>query len=202
MGSVLLPKLLLDSTITQVISISRKSTGVTHSKLREVQIADFSTLHEYSNDLKGDIYFCCLGTTIKVAGSKENFRKIDSDAIVAFGKIAKHHDAQSLSVISANMADAKSKIFYNKVKGETETTLIGLDLSHLNLFRPGLLIGNRSTKRIAEEFAINLFKLLSPVLPGKMEKKMATDVNILAERMLEFAKSSYNKVKIIPPEEI
>jgi uncharacterized protein YbjT (DUF2867 family) len=201
-GSVLLPKLLNDSSITQVISITRKSIGLTHPKLKEIHIADFSTLKDKTKDLLGDLYFCCLGTTIKVAGSKENFRKVDFEAIVEFGKIAKINNAQSLTVISANMADAKSSVFYNKVKGETENALIDLDLLHLNLFRPGLLVGNRSQKRAAEEFAINVFKFLAPILPETIEKKMSTDVEVLAEKMLALAKTSNEKIKIISSENI
>lgn len=180
-----------------MISVTRKPLGFTHPKLKEILIPDFSTLLDHKKELRGDIYFCALGTTIKVAGSKENFKKVDYDAIVNFGKIAEFNQAKSLTVISANMADAHSSVFYNRVKGETEQALMAMNFNRLILLRPGLLIGERMEKRTGEEFAIKIMNVLETVLPAKIERRMATKIETLAARMLKEGQNLAPKIKII-----
>src|SRR3982075_3879732 len=90
-GSFLVRQLLADSAITKVISVSRKSLNISNSKLTELLVSDLAELPSIESKIRGELYFCCLGTTIKTAGSKENFEKVDRDAIVAFAKIAKAH---------------------------------------------------------------------------------------------------------------
>jgi len=196
-GSLLLSKLLADKNITQVISVTRKPLGLNHPKLKEIIIPDFSTLLDHKEELRGDIYFCALGTTIKMAGSKENFKKVDYDAVVNFGKIAELNQAQSFTVISANMADAHSSVFYNQVKGETEQALMAMKLNRLIILRPGLLIGERLEKRTGEEFAIKIMNVLSSILPAKIERRMATKIETLAARMLKEGQNPAPKIKII-----
>ena len=185
-----------------MISVTRKSVGIKNSKLKEIIISDFSNLINHQNELLGDIYFCALGTTIKVAGNHENFRKIDYDAILNFGNIAKHHQAKSLTVISASMADKNSSVFYNRVKGETEQAILSINLNRLIILRPGLLIGERSTKRNGEEFAIKLVKLLSPIIPDKIEKMVATTIEELTNCMINEGMKVSPKVKIINAKDI
>ena len=93
-GSFLVRQLLADSAITKVISVSRKPINISNAKLTEVLVADLAELPSIESKIRGNIYFCCLGTTIKAAGSKENFEKVDHDAFVEFARIAKAHDAQ------------------------------------------------------------------------------------------------------------
>src|ERR1700674_3878160 len=118
-GSFLVRKLLADSAITKVISVSRKPLNISNAKLAEVLISDLAELPSIESKIRGEIYFCCLGTTIKAAGSKENFEKVDHDAVVAFAKIAEAHDARSFTSVSAMGANASSMFFYNRVKGRT-----------------------------------------------------------------------------------
>lgn len=196
-GSLLIQKLLIDKTITQVISVTRKSLELKNPKLKEIIIPDFFHLLDHKDEIRGDIYFCTLGTTIKAAGNKDNFRKVDYDAIVNFGKIAEIHHAKSLTVVSASMADARSSVFYNQVKGQTEQKLMSMTFNRLILMRPGLLVGERSEKRTGEEFAIKMLNFLSPILPKKIEKTMTTRIEALATRMLKEGKNLSPKIKII-----
>src|ERR1035438_6925262 len=94
-GSFLLRQLLADSAITKVISVSRKSLNISNSKLTELLVSDLAELPSIESKMRGELYFCCLGTTIKTAGRKENFEKVDHAAIVAFAKIAKAPDAKT-----------------------------------------------------------------------------------------------------------
>lgn len=176
--------------------------NIEHPKLTEVIIPDFSKLADYKEKLKGDIYFCCLGTTIKLAGTKTNFRKVDFDAIVDFGKIAETHNSKSLTVVSAMGANPHSKIFYNKVKGETEKALLELKLNRLTLIRPALLIGERSASRPLEKAAMTIVNTMVSFMPESLYQMIATTVENLAVRMLKEGKNPTAQIKIINAKEI
>lgn len=100
-GSFLVRRLLDDPAITEVISVSRRSLNIANAKLTEVLVRNLAALPAVAAKLRGEIYFCCLGTTIGAAGSKENFTKVDYAAIVEFAKIAKGQDAKSFALVSA-----------------------------------------------------------------------------------------------------
>lgn len=205
-GYCLLQKLLTDPEIERVISLSRKSVAenVTsqREKLHEILVSDLTEMANYQDQLLGDLYFCCLGTTIKKAGSQKNFRKIDYDAVLAIGKIAEVHKARSLVVVSAMGANAHSAVFYNRVKGETEEALKSLRLRRLVVFRPGLLLGERSEFRLGEKIFSELFSLVAPILPMSWVKSIGTEVNTLAERMVVEAKRPGPSVEVIEARQI
>lgn len=180
-----------------MIAPTRRPLDLLHPKLKNVIISDFADLMNHAGELKGELYFCCLGTTIKIAGTQENFRKVDFDAVVNFGKIAEHHKSQSLVVISAAGANPHSSIFYNKVKGEAEEALLKLSLNRLILMRPGLLMGERKASRPLEKATIKITQVLSSILPERIKKSFATPIEALTERMLKEGKNTANKVKII-----
>src|ERR1700692_1278898 len=138
-GSFLVRHLLADPAITKVISISRKSLQISNDKLTEVLISDLAELPSLESKLGGDLYFCCLGTTIKAAGSKPNFEKVDHDAVVAFAQIAKTPRASSCAPASGMGGKGNSSFFYNRVKGRTEYDVQALGLRCLIIFRPALL---------------------------------------------------------------
>src|SRR5580700_10619210 len=139
-GSFLVQQLLADPAIEKVVSISRRPLKIAHAKLAELFVSGLEQLPSMESKIRGDIYFCCLGTTIKAAGSKENFEKVDHDAIVEFARIAKAHDAESFTLVSAMSADTSSMVFYSQVKGRTENDVKALELRSLIIFRPGLLV--------------------------------------------------------------
>lgn len=200
-GSELVATLLNDKDVESIIVLTRRST-FTHPKVKEVLISSLEELPKLSNEIKGDIYFCALGTTIKTAKTKENFRKVDQEAVIAFAKIAKLHEAKSFSVISAHGANAHSPFFYNKVKGEVEEELKELGLKRLVIFRPGLLVGDRKERRTLEAKLIGLFRGVEGFLPTKFAKSIATDVPRLAQQMVASSKSSRSQIEIIDSQEI
>ena len=201
-GSILLNKLLNDAHIDQVIAIGRRTLNLNNSKLTEVIVPDLEKLDSFSDQLEGELYFCCLGTTIKKAQTKENFKKVDIDAVVGFAKVAKKHQAKSFVVISSMGADSHSMIFYNKTKGEMEEAVSSLGLFSVAIFRPSLLIGNRIEKRTAEGLAIKTYNAIEFILPQSLNKALGTKVEILAEKMLEVAKSKKAGIQIFQANEI
>lgn len=201
-GGLLIKKLLEDSDISSVISVSRKSTQLQHSKLKEVLLQDFAELAKTQEQLHGDIYFCCLGTTIKAAGSQENFRKVDYQSVIDFAKIAKSHDAKHFVVVSAMGANPKSAIFYNRTKGEAEQSLRTLDLNSLTIFRPGLLLGDRKEHRTGEKLMSQAVHLASSIISLDRMKPLVTPAEVLAGHMLSEGKKSSKGVKIIEAKNI
>ena len=201
-GSNLLNQLLKDSSIEKVISYSRRSLEIKDPKLTQILGSSLEELKSHSDELAGDLYFCCLGTTIKKAGAKENFKKVDLDAVIKFAEIAKKNNAKSFVVISSMGADSNSMFFYNKTKGQMEEAISSLGLSSLAIYRPALLIGKRIEKRVAESFAINTFKILEKYLPQNIAKSLGTNVELLASGMLQTAKIMKPGIEIIKAHEI
>jgi len=183
-GSVLLEQLLNENSVQTVTTVGRRAAGVSHLKLREVLIPDFQKVEQITSQLQGDVFICCLGTTIRSAGSKANFFKVDHDSIVAFGRLAHRQGARVFIVISASGADARSAIFYNQVKGQTETDLRKLGLQSLIIFRPGLLEGHRQENRPGERMALALVPALRSVLPGAWTRRFVTPVSTLARAIV------------------
>jgi uncharacterized protein YbjT (DUF2867 family) len=152
--------------------------------------------------IRGDLYFCCLGTTIKAAGSKENFEKVDHAAIIDFAKIARAYDAKSFTLVSAMGANANSMIFYNRVKGRTEDDVRALGLRSLIIFRPALLAGPRREFRLAERVMAKVLVPLSLLLPSRIQKRLVTKAETLATRMLVEGKAAPDGAHVVQARDI
>lgn len=200
-GTALLHRLLEDPSIEEVISVSRRSSGIAHLKLKECLISDLSDLASRSSDLRAELYFNCLGTTIRKAGSQDAFRAVDYDAALEFARIAKSYDAKAFVSISAMGASETSVFFYNRVKGELDRDLRALNLPSLAIFRPALLIGERVEKRMGEQLIVNIARPILKILPNSMSRRVATDIHRLADRMLQVAKAP-RQFQIIEAQEI
>jgi uncharacterized protein YbjT (DUF2867 family) len=124
---------------------------------------DIARLEEESLPAAEDA-FCCLGTTIKKAGSQEAFRAVDHDAVLAFARAAKRAGVRRFLVVTALGADARSSVFYNRVKGEAEQALQALGFESLVILRPSLLLGDRAESRPGERAAIVASRVLGPLL--------------------------------------
>jgi hypothetical protein len=209
-GSFLARQILADPSITKLISVSRKSLNLSNTKLTEVLVSDLAELSSMESSMesstestiRGELYFCCLGTTIKTAGSKENFEKVDHGAIVAIAKIAKAHDAKSFTMVSAMGANANSMFFYNQVKGRTEDDVKTLELRSLIIFRPALLVGPRQEFRLAERIASKTLVPLSQFLAVRTRKSLVTKAETLAARMLAEGKAARAGVHVIQARDI
>lgn len=159
-GEHLLDRLLNERTVERVLAPSRRPLAA-HPHLENPvgELADL--LPQLGGPV--DTAFCCLGSTIRQAGSQEAFRAIDLDLVVAFGRRARELGARHYLVISALGADRGSSVFYNRVKGEMEDALRDQDWPQLTLARPSLLLGPRQEFRLGERLAAPLMRLI----PGK-----------------------------------
>ena len=189
-GSCLIEQLDEDKAFTEILSLVRKKTGKPYNKVKEVGV-------NFDN-LPGEVFvntqivFCCLGTTIKKAGSQEAFRKVDFQYPLETAKMAKAKGVKSFAIVTAMGSDAASSIFYNRVKGEIENALTDLKFDRLGIFRPSMLLGERTETRLGErigQIVMNFFGFLIP------KNYKAIDGQKVATAMLQFAKKTDEKGK-------
>ena len=167
----------------RAIALTRRSIPNLPPNITEM-IIDFDAF-EKNGSLPSCInVFICLGTTIKTAGSKENFRKVDIDYCLSIARKAKESGAETLSLISSIGANSSSKNFYLRTKGELEESIQRIGFSTVNIFRPSFLVGERSEKRLAEKIAINLAKIMDLFLIGTASKYRSVKAESLAKTMV------------------
>ena len=154
---------LADPRVEAVIAPTRRALPG-HPKLF-APIVDFDRLPEDADWWRADAVACALGTTIKVAGSQDAFRRVDFDYPLAFARLAHRHGAQAYVLNSAKGADAASRIFYSRTKGELEQALRQVGFDSLTFVRPGLIGGERDTPRSGEHIASVVLGALHPLLP-------------------------------------
>lgn len=175
-GRAILERLLADTSVAAVHALGRREPGVTHPKLIP-HVVDFAALPPLPSL---DEVYLALGTTIKTAGSQAAFRAVDFDANLAVARATLAAGARRAGLVSAMGADAKSRIFYNRVKGEIEETLAQLTFEALVIARPSLLVGDRvalgQSARPAERAATAMSKLLDPFIPANYRPIAAFDV--------------------------
>lgn len=191
-GEHLLDRLLNEPTITRVLAPSRRPLAE-HPHLENPVGEPAELLPRLGGQV--DIAFCCLGTTIKKAGSEQAFRAVDLDLVVAFAKRARELGTRHLVVISALGADPKSSMFYNRVKGEMEAALRAQDWPQLTICRPSLLLGDRVEPRLAEQLAGPLSKLI----PGKYHGIEACQ---LARAMWRLALEEQDGARVVESDEL
>ena len=184
-GSQLLELLLNDNYYSDVIAISRKPISSPGAKLTNL-VCELSDLSNHKNDLKADDVFCCLGTTIKKAKSKEAFRAVDLEAPLLLAKILKELGAKKFMLVSSLGANKNSGVFYNQVKGEVEEAIKQVGFDSFHVLRPSLLLGPRKEERSGEDAAKFFFKVLRFLVPKKYE---AIESIKVARAMISFAHS-------------
>lgn len=165
-GSHVLKLALHDPRISEVVAPSRRALSA-HAKLQN-PIVDFENLPEDSSWWQNiDAVICTLGTTMKAAGSRENFYRVDHDYPLAFAKIAQRHGTTTYVLNSAIGANASSRFFYNQVKGKLEQDLAALGFRSLTAVRPGVIGGQRSEFRFGESILVTILGGLKPFLPRR-----------------------------------
>ncbi|WFC64087.1 MULTISPECIES: oxidoreductase [Pseudomonadaceae] len=186
-GEHLLDRLLSEPTVARVLAPTRRPLAA-HPHLENPVGELQGLLPQLSGQV--DTAFCCLGSTIKQAGSQEAFRAIDHDLILAFARRARELGARHLVVISALGANPNSSVFYNRVKGETEEALKAMGWPQLTIARPSLLLGARHEFRLGERLAAPLLRWL----PGKYR---GIDACALARALWRLALEEEDGIRVI-----
>jgi uncharacterized protein YbjT (DUF2867 family) len=197
-GRAILEGLLADGSVAAVHALGRRGPGLSHPKLTP-HVVDFAALPPLP---PVDEVYLALGTTIKAAGSRAAFRAVDFDANLSVARAALAAGARRAGLVSAMGAQAKSRVFYNRVKGETEEALARLSFEGLVIARPSLLLGDREALgqpgRPAEKVATALSRLLGPLFPGNYRPVAAADV---ARALLESVPAARGRV-VLPSGEL
>ena len=159
-GKAVVRQLLEDERYESVTAVTRRAWPDEHPKLNVAQV-DFDNLDQSAEVFRVDDLYCCLGTTIAQAGSQEAFYRVDHDYIVNAARLGLEQGATRCIVISSMGADAESRVFYSRVKGETEKDLRRLGYPSLHLLRPSFLDGDREEQRTGERIGIAVTKFLN-----------------------------------------
>ena len=185
-GSHVLDLLLDDQHWSHVITVGRRITARQHAKL-EQRVRDLGQLETMSDLPRVDDLFCCLGTTIKQAGSQPAFRQVDYDFVVGLANAGLRAGATQFLLVSAIGADPASRVFYSRVKGETETAIRGLPYQAVQIFRPSLLLGERPEFRLGERIAMLAAPVLAPLLFSRLRRYRPIQAATVARAMVTIA---------------
>lgn len=191
-GNYLLKELLNDKRYSQITIFVRKPVNIKHMKVKEL-VVDLYDAQKISELLDGDEVYCCLGTTIKIAGTQEAFRKVDFDLPIMIGTLVKQKGISKLLVVSSLGANPDSNNFYLRTKGEMEQALLNLNIPELKIFRPSMLLGDRKEVRTAEATGKFLMKYLSFAFIGSLRKYKAIHASTVASCMIKAANSDSSK---------
>jgi uncharacterized protein YbjT (DUF2867 family) len=192
-GGHCLRLLLAEPAYGRVIALGRRALPVQHAKL-EQKLVDFAHIADLVPRV--DDVYCCLGTTIKKAGSQAAFRRVDHDYVVALAQAAKQAGARRFLLVSALGANLRSRIFYSRVKGEVERDVSAVPFAAVHIFRPSLLLGERAESRPLERLVFPLFKALTPVLAGPLRPYRAIAAETVARAMIRAALGDATGVRV------
>ena len=179
-GRELLTYLLREPTILSVTALVRNARTLPNDAKLRVHEIDFAHMERHADLLEADQVFCALGTTMRQAGSREQFRAVDHDYPVTAARLARARGATHYLLVSAIGANPSSRIFYNRVKGETERDIVAFDFTSVTIARPSLLLGDRLEVRLGERIAAVLGKIAPPGVRPISAKDVAAALTLAA----------------------
>jgi uncharacterized protein YbjT (DUF2867 family) len=200
-GSHLLPLLLNCGRYSKVIAVVRRPLAIVHPCLDQ-RIVDFDRLEDHRLSLIADDVYCCLGTTMRQAGSKDAFYRVDYLYVVKLAALTAANFAAQFMLVSAMGADPASTFYYNRVKGDTEAAVRQAPFRAIHIFRPSLLLGERSEKRTGEQIGAVLLRLFAPLLVGPLQRYRGIPAQAVAQAMLNAAYQEGGGVRIYLSDEI
>lgn len=198
-GKNLLEKLLLDKRYREIRVFTRRSIGINHPGLKEF-VVDLFELNKYQADFKADVVFVCIGTTKKKTPDKGVYRNVDYGIPTTAASLAAKNGIKKFLVVSSLGANASSKFFYTKTKGEMEEAVLEADIPETYIFQPSLITGNREEARFGESSAEKLMKFVDPLLSGGWKKYRSIEAQTIAEAMRLVAQNGYYKKHILSDE--
>jgi uncharacterized protein YbjT (DUF2867 family) len=199
-GGHCLNELLASSRWESVLAIGRRPVGRCHPKLRDVT----TDLRAVAPDLVAgvDDVFCCLGTTIKKAGSRDAFRRVDFDLPMALARATLDAGATRYCLVSSVGAGPRAGTVYLRVKGELEEALGALAFRSLVVLRPSLLLGNRAEPRAGERFAEFALRAMNPLLRRGWRKYRGIEASAVARAMVRLAEQGAEGPRVVESDEI
>jgi uncharacterized protein YbjT (DUF2867 family) len=192
-GNELVHQLLADDRFGAVLVFVRRSMGISHSKLQEF-IINFDEPQSWSHQVKGDVLFSALGTTLKKAGSKEAQYKIDHDYQYNFAQAAAQNQVPVYVLVSSAMASVSSRIFYTRMKGELERDIQLLPFQAIHIMQPGMLQGNRKENRPGEKIGLSVIRLLNKI--GIALKQKPVPAGIVAKAMINVSFKNDKRISV------
>jgi len=200
-GSHLLHLLLADESYKKVRALVRRALPIEHPKLDQ-RIIDFDSLELHAQVVSGNDVFCCLGTTMKKAGSKAAFEKVDFTYPYEIAKIARVNGATQFLVVTAIGADPHSSVFYNRVKGRIEEAVTKLPYRAVHVFRPSLLHGDRQASRPLETLGIFAMRLAAFAMVGRSKKYRPIQAATVAQAVLNIARKNLHGIHVYESDQI
>lgn len=186
-GRHLLARLLDDPGYAKVVAVGRREPVETHARLQVIR-SDLGDLGKIGPRLAADDAFCCLGTTLRAAGSKAAFEAVDYHMVANFARAAHAAGARRMFTVSSLSADLRSPIYYSRIKGRAEQALREVGFDSLHIVQPSLLLGERTEKRAGEGVAQKIALLLNPLMFGALAKYRAIRAEDVAAAMIELSR--------------
>lgn len=193
-GTDLTSLLLDDPAFEEVDIFVRRAPAISHPKL-QVHAVDFEHPEEWSQLVLGDVAFSCMGTTLKAAGSQDAQYRVDYTYQYEFAKRASINGVLGLVLVSSAMADARSRFFYTRIKGELEDAVRQLPFSRLSILRPPALI-RKNTDRVSERISLPILRFFNRI--GLFRKQTPMETMTVARAMVALAKNSEPPVLVEP----
>jgi uncharacterized protein YbjT (DUF2867 family) len=201
-GRNCLADLLGEPGYDRVVALVRRPLPHEDPKL-EQRIVAFDALGTTNNEIPAaNDVFCCLGTTMRQAGSAEAFRRVDYTYVVTLAGLALGAGARQFLLVSALGADPRSRIFYSRVKGETETAIMALPFEGRQIFRPSLLVGERAERRRGERAGIAVMGAVAFALLGPLRRYRPIAAATVARAMVRVARAAPRGVNVFSSHEI
>jgi uncharacterized protein YbjT (DUF2867 family) len=200
-GEQVINQLLADPYYGKIIAVVRKPMLMQHDKI-EQRVVNFEQLRTSLVGIKADHGFCCLGTTIKAAGSKEKQFRVDHDYVIEFAQACQVAGVNRFGAVSSIGADASSSNFYLRTKGQMEADLQKISFEGLYILQPSLLLGERMEHRTGEKAATIIMKLLNPLFVGGLKKYRGVQASDVAACMIRVVKSDESSFRYISSNEI
>lgn len=194
-GGELLNRLLKDERYEKIKLFSRSTTGLKSAKIEE-HLIDLFELDQYAEDFKADEVHCCIGTTQARTPDDEIYRKIDYGIPVTAAQLAKENGIERFLVISSLGADADSKFFYNRTKGEMERDVLAQGIAETYIFQPSLIAGKRKEKRPFEAAWKKVMSVGNHLLVGPLKKYKSIHAGLIADAMIYVANNKYSATRI------
>lgn len=194
-GSRVLDELVKCGEYDTIKALVRQGTTVKTKGVTVVEVG-FDQLEMHRDAMKADVVFCCLGTTMKKARTRQQFYKVDFTYPNKLAQIAVENGTSQFHLISSIGANPHSLFYYSRVKGEIERALAKLAIPNLNIYRPSLLLGERHERRTGEQIGTLFAKTLAPIIVGPAKKYRAIEASVVARAMVRISLKNLSGTRI------